>query len=285
MRVQYECIPCILRQAIEAAQMVTDDEDIIDQIINEYSKMIPEIRNSNPTPLVVSEIQKLIKEKTNQDDPYHKLKTKNIEAALDIYEELKNLINKADDPLKKALLLSATGNVIDAGISVKINVKDSIINTINKNFKVDDYPIFKDKLKNSQTLLMIGDNCGEAVLDKLLLEELTKYDIKLIYAVREEPVLNDITYKEAQMIGLDQYAKILSSGCTAPGMLINQANENFLDVYNNADLVISKGQGNLEGLSEEKRAIFFLLKAKCNLIAEFLEVNLNDLVFKYIKDN
>ena len=283
MKVQYECIPCILRQAIEAARQVTDDEQIIDEIIDNYSDMIPDIRESNPTPLVVSQIQRMIKDKTNTKDPYRSLKEKNIKLALDIYEDLQDLVDNDKDPLKRALLLSATGNVIDAGISVKIKVEESILNTMERGFSIDDYQTFKDKLNNCSTLLIIGDNAGEAVLDKLLLKELNKYDIDLIYAVREEPVLNDITKKEAKLIGLDKYAEVITSGCTAPGMLIEQANEKFLDVYNKADIVLSKGQGNLEGLSEEDRPIFFLLKAKCDLIADFLEVELNDLVFKYME--
>jgi hypothetical protein len=202
--------------------------------------------------------------------------------AMDIYEDLKDLIENDKDPLKKSLLLSATGNVIDAGISVKIKVEESILNTMEKGFSIDDYQSFKEKLKDSQTLLIIGDNAGEAVLDKLLLRELNNYNIDLAYAVREEPVLNDITLKESKLIGLDKYANVLSSGCTAPGMLINQATPEFLEKYNEADIVLSKGQGNLEGLSEEKRSIFFLLKAKCDLIAEFLDVELNDLIFKYM---
>jgi len=283
MKVQYDCISCILRQAIEASKMVTDNEKIIDEIIDEYSKMIPDIRNSGPTPLVVSQIQKMIKEKTNIEDPYQKLKEKNIKMAMDIYQDLTDLIKNDEDPLKKALILSATGNVIDAGISVKIKVEESILNTMEKGLSIDDYQKFTKKMKSAKQLLIIGDNAGEAVLDKLLLKKLKEYDVELIYAVREEPVLNDITLKEAKLIGLDDYAKIISSGCTAPGMLIEQANEEFLNIYNKADLVISKGQGNLEGLTEAKRPIFFLLKAKCDLIAEYLDVDLNDLVFKYIE--
>src|SRR6056297_1925314 len=91
LKVKYDCIPCILRQSIEAARLVTDDEEVIDEIIRNYSEMIPEIRESNPTPLVVSQIQKMIKNKTNNKDPYQKLKEKNIRMAMDIYEDLKDL--------------------------------------------------------------------------------------------------------------------------------------------------------------------------------------------------
>lgn len=283
MKVQYDCIPCILRQSIEAAQMVTDDEDIIDEIINEYATMMPSIRNTGPTPLIVSKIQKMIKEKTQIEDPYESFKQKNIKLAMNIYKDLEDLIDSDKDPLKKALILSATGNVIDAGVSVKIKVEESILKNMEKGLTIDDYPIFQEKLQDSSSLLIIGDNTGEAVLDKLLLKELSKYDIEITYAVRDEPVLNDITLKEAKIIGLEKYSQVISSGCSAPGMLIEQANEEFLELYNNADMILSKGQGNLEGLSEADRSIFFLLKAKCDLIADYLDVNLNDLVFKYIK--
>ena len=283
MKVQYECMSCILRQAIEAAQMVTDNEKIIDEIIEEYAKRIPEIRNNLSTPLVVSQIQQSIKEKTNNSDPYQDFKEKNMKLAQNIYEDLEELIQRDKNPLKKALIISATGNVIDAGISLKIEVEDSILKSIKKGLVVDHYQKFADHLKTADSLLIIGDNTGEAVLDKLLLKELDSYDINITYAVRDIPILNDVTLKEAEEIGLSQYAKVISSGCKAPGMLIEQANDNFMNLYNKADIVLSKGQGNLEGLSEEDRPIFYLLKAKCDLIADWLDVTLNDLVFKFVK--
>jgi len=100
--------------------------------------------------------------------------------------------------------------------------------------------------------------------------------------VRSAPIINDVTLKDAIDSGLDEVARLMESGCVAPGTILSQCTEEFMEVYNNADLIISKGQGNYEGLSEVDRPVFFLLKAKCHVIAKDLGVHEGDIVLKGI---
>ena len=134
---------------------------------------------------------------------------------------------------------------------------------------------FKEQLNKAEYVLYIGDNAGEGVFDKILIERLGK---RVIYAVRGIPIINDITLREAALIGLNDIAQIVSSGVHSPGLIMSEANEEFINMFDNADMIISKGQGNYEALSDNEKDIFFLLRAKCSIIARDIGVNEGDIV-------
>ncbi|MFW6279354.1 MAG: damage-control phosphatase ARMT1 family protein [Bacillota bacterium] len=279
MKIELDCLSCIFRQTLEAARMATDDENLMREIINEYAKIIPQIGLDETAPEIVGKIQNIIKEKTNQTDPYHQFKNNNIQKALDYHFEIVKIIEKADDPLRTALIMSAAGNVMDAGVSLKINLKNSIEQADKDGFIRSDFQDFKQKLKKNKSVLLIADNAGEAVFDKLLIKEINKFGVNVTYAVRQEPVLNDVTLREADFLGIGYEANLISSGNKTPGVILKNSSDEFKKYYREADIRISKGQGNLEGLSEEKEEIYFLLKAKCEFVADLLKVREGDLVF------
>jgi uncharacterized protein with ATP-grasp and redox domains len=263
--------------------MVTDDQELIKEILKKYSKMLPELIDSEKkAPEIAAEMQAYIKEISGVADPYTEIKKKNLDSAFKLLPLVKKEIAEAADPLLAALLMSAMGNSIDAGVSLNVNIKDNIETALKDSFAHSDYQQFLAELQQAEEIFFIADNTGEAVFDKLLLEKITEeYDLKITYAVRETAVLNDITAEGAKELGLDQYAEIIKSGSQAPGMLMESASDQFLKHYQSADLVISKGQGNLEGLYGIESDIYFLLKAKCEVIAEVLEVEEGDFVFIY----
>lgn len=282
MKVKLDCLPCLLRQSLESAQMVSDDQKIIGKVLKKYSNMLPNLMKSGRTsPEIAAEMQAYVKEISGNEDPYIEIKKKNLDSAYKLLPLVREEIAEAEDPLLASFLMSAMGNSIDAGVSLNVNIKEDIERALKNSFTHNDYPKFSKELKEAKQLLFIADNKGEAVFDKLLLEKLKEYDLEIIYAVRELPILNDITIEGAKEIGIDQYAKIINSGSRAPGMLMASATAEFLDYYQKADLVISKGQGNLEGLYNNESDIYFLLKAKCKLIADILNVNIGDFVFIY----
>lgn len=282
MKMKYECLPCLFKQFLESAKMVTDDEKIIKQILKKYSRMLPQLIESESTaPMIAAEVQAYIKEISGVEDPYAEIKEKNLKSAFKLLPLVKEEIEAAADSLLAALLMSAMGNSIDAGVSLNVNIKENIEKALADSFAHSDYQQFLGELKDADEILFIADNTGEAVFDKLLLKKLKKYDIKITYAVRETAILNDITYQGAKELGIDQYAEIIKSGSQAPGMLMDSASDKFLKHYQTADLVISKGQGNLEGLYGIETGIYFLLKAKCEVIAEVLNVDKDDFIFIY----
>ncbi len=126
-------------------------------------------------------------------------------------------------------------------------------------------------------MLIIGDNAGETIFDKVLIEELL--NLEIIYAVRSGPIINDATIEDVELAGLNRQVRLISTGCDAPGVIRTECSQEFLKIFDEADIVISKGQGNYETLSEEEREIFFLLKVKCPVIAKHIGVDSGDYVF------
>lgn len=279
MRTYLECIPCFMQQAFRAASAATDDEKKIKEVLNEVGEMIKSISMENTPPETGNIIYQKIREITGNNDPYQKIKKDNIEEALSLYPELKKIIEKSDDRLLTAIRIAIAGNVIDLGVNKTFNIKEDIQTILKQDFAIFNYDDFKKHLQKAKSILYLGDNAGESVFDKLLIEELGK---PVTYAVRDIPVINDCVIEDAVASGLDKVAHIISSGSTAPATILNLCNLEFIDRFENAELVISKGQGNFEGLSQVDRSVFFMLKAKCPVIARNLNVKENDIVLKSI---
>ena len=179
------------------------------------------------------------------------------------------MINSSNERLKTAVRLSIAGNVIDFGANTDFDLPRDIETILSQDFSIDHYQEFCEVLDNAEHVLYLADNAGETVFDRILIEELHK---PVIYAVREKPIINDATREDALLAGVDEVSEILSSGCDAPGCILKFCSDEFLKVYRSADLIISKGQGNYEALSDEERPIFFLLKAKCRVVAQDIGV-------------
>jgi len=270
-----------MNQALRAGRIATNDEQKIKKLLDEVGMLIQKIPMGNTPPETGAIIYEKISEITGNNDPYQKIKEKNIEHALHLYPELKQKVKASDDSLLTAIRLAVAGNVIDLGVNKEFDIVKDVEIILHQEFAVFDYELFKQELNKAKEILYLGDNAGEAVFDKILIEELGK---PVTFVVREIPLINDITFKEAKLIGIDKVAKVISSGTTAPGTILNLCNKDFLEKFKNADMIISKGQGNYEGLSGINRSIFFLLKAKCPVIARDIGVKENDIILKGIKN-
>ncbi len=144
-------------------------------------------------------------------------------------------------------------------------------------FGIFDYTEFKEQLRKANSVLYIGDNTGESVFDRILIEQL---GVPVTYVVRGIPIINDATFQDAVDSGIDEVAEIVSSGTTAPGTIMELCTDDFVERFEEADMVISKGQGNYEGLANVSRQVFFLLKAKCHIVAKHLNIVEDDIVLK-----
>ncbi len=283
MRIQLDCLPCFLRQILEASRMVTDRTDIHEKIVEDAIKIIKDFKKYKTPPELAKDIHNLVKIHTSNPDPYKKLKEETIEIAKNFYPRLKALLEKEENRLLLALKISAIGNTLDAGVySTKDFEKLSkrIDEELKKDFAVADIEEFTKILEKAKTILIIGDNAGETVFDKILVEELNSA-AEVFYAVRGEPIINDATLEDAYKSGLNECSKVISTGCALPGISFKECNQEFLEVFEKADLIISKGQGNYESLSEiKKENLFFLLKVKCPVIASHIGIEVNNYVFK-----
>jgi hypothetical protein len=279
MNMGFNCYHCILKQITEAIELTDTSESIAKDIIAKYAELILETDENQIAVALSAKIQEYMKEKTGVIDPYKDIKEKNIKNILSSLDNIKAKIEQSEDPLYSALLMATIGNSFDVAMSLESNLESYIQNGLEKGFIKDDYEIFLTKLKNAENMLFIADNCSEAIFDNVLIDYLNKYVNKIFFAVRSTAVLNDLTIEKAKELGLDKKTILIDSGSIAPGMLITKANKKFLNIYENADIILSKGMGNFEGMSEEKKEIFFLLKAKCQKIADYLDVKKDNLVF------
>jgi len=284
MKTHLECIPCFIKQSLEATRMVTDDEQIQTDVLKEVMEHLMHSSFTNSPPELSKDVHQIIKRITKSKDPYKKVKNQSNEMAKKQYPRLKNLVNSSDEPLLMAVKLSIVGNVIDFGTMNRLNVDDMIDETVKKDFHINSYYRFKRVLKQSETILFLADNTGEIFFDKLLLEELVKKQKKITYVVKANPIINDVTVEDAHFAGIDNLATIIEGDSeqkqSAPGMILSYASEEFLDLFETSDMVISKGQGNYEGLSNVDRDIFFMLVVKCPLVAKDIGSDVGKIILK-----
>lgn len=275
MKSYLDCYPCFFIQAIRTSRMITSDEKKIWQILNEVSLSLPEIHFGATPPEIGREVYRIISKRTGIKDPYRKIKEKCTRQALSLYPELKKLINSSEDRLMTAIRISIAGNIIDFGANFDFDLKKDVGTILSQDFSINHYREFCEALDKARKILYLADNAGETVFDRFLIEEINK---PVIYVVRAHPIINDATREDALLAGIDKVAEIVSSGCDAPGNILKFCSDEFLKIYRSADLIISKGQGNYEGLSDEDRPIFFLLKAKCHVIARDIGIDEGSIV-------
>ena len=283
MRTYLECIPCFFHQVVHMAKMSSDDERVQKKIIDAVAQEIPKFSLENTPPEMARIIHKIIEQQVGERDFYKEIKMKSNQMALGIYPQLKKKVARAADRLLMAVEIAIAGNVIDYGAKNSLDIEEEIDRLLDSEFSakigktVFDYAHFKEDLLNAKTILYLGDNAGETVFDRVLIEEIPS-NKKIIYAVRGKPVINDALIEDALVCGLDQCATVISSGVDAPGTILKFCSKEFCDLFESVDMVISKGQGNYETLNEERRQVYFLFRAKCPVIARHAKVALGDIV-------
>ncbi|HYH04577.1 MAG TPA: ARMT1-like domain-containing protein [Bacillota bacterium] len=281
MKMQLDCVPCFLRQALEASRIVTDNPELQTKILKEALAVIERFDSYKSAPEMGRAVHGIVKKLTGVTDPYRQIKQNNLKLAEHYYPTLKHYLFRRGSGLDLVLKIAAIGNNLDAAIYQEVTDVGLLDRELDKGFAICDHKRWEERLKNAKTLLIIGDNAGETVFDRVLIEQLLYLDVT--YAVRSGPIINDATLDDAVSARLDRCARVISTGCDSPGLLLNECSAEFLEIYQQADLVISKGQGNYETLSETAgREIFFLLKAKCPIIAKYLNVAVGDYIFKFL---
>ena len=185
--------------------------------------------------------------------------------------DLEKMIQRSNDPFNTAMRLAIAGNIIDFAASDTFNLQSTIDSALHVELAIDHSVLLKNKIVKAKSVLYLGDNAGEIVFDKLFIETINHPN--MIYVVRGGPVINDATIEDAEYIGMKSAAMVISNEYDAPSTIVHKSGIMFQQYFEKADLIISKGQGNLEGLLplNDKR-IFFLLMVKCNVIAELLNV-------------
>jgi len=284
MKTYLDCLPCLVSQALKAARAATDDEEVQRQVVDAVAAMIPELSLGLKPPEIAQRGYRLINQITGNNDPFRQAKVETNRAALALWPKLKQLVEQSTDRLFTACKLAIFANSIDFGPDFEHGNIETIIDeatTCSLPLAVNNYDWLRSNLKNSQSLLYLGDNAGEIVFDRLLIGEIHRVkELETYFVVREKPVINDATVDDALAVGMDRVARVVSNGSDAPATILSQCSAELQRLYHSADIVIAKGQGNYESLEGEPGNIFFFLRAKCPLIAELLGVSVGDCVLK-----
>ncbi len=269
MKLHLECIPCYIRQALEAVQMATDDKQMQEEILRECLIIASKFNTGDSGFVLQSKIQKVIKKILPDSDPYREVKEKYNRMALGMVNGLEEIIKESKDPFETSLRISLAGNIIDFGPKVDLNkeiLQRAIKKSLSQDIDTDKIKLLKEEINRAKVILFIGDNAGEIVFDKIFIENLPKE--KITYIVRGGPAMNDATMVDVKMVGMMDSVRVMTTGLDMPTVVLSFCSDEFLREYKKSDLVIAKGQGNYEALCDEKKKIFFLLKIKCPVIAK-----------------
>jgi uncharacterized protein with ATP-grasp and redox domains len=277
MRTYLDCYPCFLRQALEAARLAGAGQDQQKAVLERVLDLLKQIEPASTPPEIGDRVHRIVRQEAGDGDPYQAVKQASTRQALSLYPRMKALVAESDNPLDVAVRLSIAGNIIDLGPNLEYDLWATVERVLAQPFAIDDGTAFREALARADRALYLADNAGETVFDRVLIEWL---GVPVTYVVKGGPTLNDATREDALAAGLDQVAEIVSNGTDAPGTILARCSEAFRRLYDEAELVIAKGQANYETLSEEGPKVFFLLQAKCPVIARDAGVPVGSIVLK-----
>lgn len=284
MQITLDCLPCFVRNAVEVSREFTTDEALQLKMVQGILEMISGTDLTLTPPELAGRIHAYIREILKNDDPYAAIKKNANVFAEQVTGRLKKLVDNAEDPFRKAVLYSIAGNIIDSGISAvtsEAEIEKSIWMAENIIPEIDRGKELSARVDSASEILILGDNAGEIVFDRLLLREIQKRQPNAVlrYAVKSGPILNDATMEDALSAGLDSMVEIITNGTRIPGTPLGRVAQEFKAVFDRSDLIIAKGQANFEtlcGVNDPR--IFFLLRAKCSVIAKLAGVTLGSFV-------
>jgi len=273
----YRCFFCFAR----AFEKLLEDEKLTVAEKNSFTRgmtmLYSKTQETFSAPAFSRELHQVLKLYSQNADPYLEIKKQSNDLVLSLYPTLKQLVLESENPFDIGLRLAIAGNIIDYAVGDHYDLNATIHNVLNSEFAINHSSELRTALTIAKSVLYLGDNAGEIVFDKLFIE--TIMHSNLIYVVRGTPIINDATMDDARYVGMDRVADVISNGYDAPSTIIDKCSEEFQKHFNDADVIISKGQGNLEGLLHKThKTVFFLLMVKCDVIAEALGVKKGDFV-------
>jgi len=279
MRVHLDCFPCFLRQSIIALRLGTKDELLQERILKD---ILPEIQIadiSRPPAYATTFIHRKIRQLLGKD-PFKELKSEYNQVALCLYPTLKTTVEKSPDPLWTATRLAIAGNVIDFGIFTSVDIDGTILKALNNPLTVDNYSVFRNAISEADRILYLSDNAGEIIFDRLLIETLISIGKEIKAVVKGSPVINDSTMEDALESGLTEVCEVIDNGSDAVGTILAWTSSTFQETFEDAQLIISKGQGNFETLAGIQKKIFFLFQSKCDVVSKELGLSTGSMLLK-----
>lgn len=269
MRISESCAACLY----DKQKNKTDDEEYLSEI----RSILDNRKETDTSPYMVYLFNKVHVRRFGAGADYKDIKRKYNDLVLGMEESLREEIEKSEDPLAKALIMARVGNYIDFGAMNHVDQDEFLTLFRDTEMREDDrrtYDSFLEACKKGKTFLLVCDNCGEIVLDKLLMEQIARRFPHLIMKalVRGGEVLNDATADDAAYVGLDNIAQIISNGDAIAGTVYELMPETAKKALDEADVILAKGQGNYETMSDQGRHIFYEFLCKCDLFTSRFKV-------------
>ncbi len=280
MNTLLECIPCFARQALDAVVEAVVDPARREPLLRRLLREIAESDWSGTPPAIAQRLHRSIRRELGNPDPSRNVKLRMNQMAASLVPLMRQRIESHPHPFEAAVRVAIGGNLLDIGAKTQIAAEDlpAHLETIWTQPLCGNVEALFRAADRARSILYLADNAGEIFFDRLLLERLPTRNIAV--AVRGSPVLNDATLEDAEQAGIPEIAPVFGNGSDAPGTILADCSDEFRRRFEQADLVISKGQGNYETLSDSTKPIFFLFTVKCPLVASLVGKPVGSLVAK-----
>jgi uncharacterized protein with ATP-grasp and redox domains len=259
--------------------MASDDPEIHERVLRNVARAVAAMDTDATPPVMGQIIHRVVREETGIEDPYLEIKEHFNSLASSMYASLKQTVSESGHPFATAVRLAVAGNIIDFGANSAVDEESldrSIRESLEQPVEAGAFERLRAAAATAERILYVGDNAGEIVFDRVLIEELPEG--RVTFAVRGAPIINDVTMKDAVDVGMTDLVPVVDNGSDAPGTILEDCSPEFRELFHDADVIIAKGQGNYETLSRAPGRIFFVLKAKCPVIARDIGVDVGAVV-------
>lgn len=285
MTIDEACVSCIINQSVRVANAIHADALLTHKLTSRVEELSKSFSYNDAPPEIASYVYEEMARIAHKVDLYDEVKALSTQKALSFVPFLKEHLAASPQKLLLATKIAVAGNVIDLAAAVEFDLDEELRKIFETSFAEDDFLLLEQKLSTAKRVLLIGDNVGEHIFDYLFLETMREFypSIDYFYMVRGNPIINDVTMKEALEAGFDKICEVVDSGVNTPGFAYNRANAYAQELFDSVDLVISKGMGNYECMSPSHRSdICFLLKVKCGVVAASLHKEVGDIICKMV---
>lgn len=284
MKLSIECLPCLLNQAVKMAKFHLESEEEQHRLTMKILLDLAALDEQASAPYAAQKIHQALRASLQNPDPYREQKQYYNQEMLKLEDDFSLLLKSSGDRLQAALKLAAAGNIIDFGPNYDLSrekVLQIVHETMQKEFAQDLFLTLKSDLTQARSLLYLGDNAGEIVFDKIFIRSIKEQypHLEIYFATRGKPVINDATEEDAYYVGMDSYARIINNGTDIPGTLIEHCSSSFVSIFNEADLIVSKGLGNFESLyGTGDKNVYYIFLCKCSLFMNRFGAEQNDIM-------
>ena len=285
MNIDTRCLDCIYNQANRVCELLDIQGELKNSILQSSQEMVKNMSFSLTPPQNATPMYEMISQKLYKEDIYKEIKIASIQHALEFSDYCQELIHSSQAKLHIATKVAIIGNVIDLASTHMFDLKEEVEKVVTNEFAIDDFEKLQQDMQTAKNIVYLADNAGEDVFDKLYIKTIKELfpNIAIYYFVRGNPIINDLTVDDLELSKIGDVATIVNSGAPTPGIVRSALKDEPKTLFESADIIISKGMGNYECLSQESElAIYFLLKVKCDVVADILNQNVGDIVCKKI---